>query len=378
MKTLVFCTSYASFKESWTRREAIWIKALERSDLHFDQLLIVDDASPFLPAWPNVTIVRESEVALPQQLSCDAAIVLYTHEKRLGRASVFDFPGWYRSFAFGVLYGASHGFDKIIHVESDAFLVSRRIQDHFNRATRGWFSLWCETYQFPEIAIQMAAGPDVDRMAEFVREPYTRMVGHIHETMFPFTHLERMFVGNRYGETIAHVPKHADYSAQTHNGQPDSFYWWIPGKDNKAAGERMSVARYSPPFAIDMLAGSWSGSETECSWMLHFDSSFIVPPMEQIADYELELDLNPCVYRHRKQQRLYIIVNNHLINAVVLYTSALVTSFVPAGVLRTDASNEFRFLHPDAFSPAEIDEHPETRPLSIALNSFDLVKVSRS
>ena len=378
MKTLVFCTSFASSKESWERREAMWIKAIERSNLHFDQLLIIDDGSAFLPAWPNVPVIRETDVAEPKDLECAAPILVYTHEKRLGRASVFEFPGWHRSFAFGVLYGASHGFEKIIHIESDAFLTSKRIQDHFNRATTGWFSVWCETYQFPEIAIQLAAGPDIDRMVAFVKEPYEKMAGRNHETLFPFTHLERIFVGNRYGEMIGHVPRYADYSAQTHTGQPDSFYWWISGGRGDNPEGRTSVMMLYPPFAAEMLAGSWSGSEPCCSWMLHFDSSLFFPAVAQGGEHEIELDLNPCIYRHMKQQRLYIFVNDRLINAVTLYTPAIVTSVIPAGVLNVDRSNEIRFFHPDSFAPSEIDGHQEERHLSVAINSLKLFKTDRA
>ncbi len=366
MKTLVFCTSYATSQRDWDNRHAVWLRALQRSALHFDQLLIVDDGSTFLPAWAQVEIVREVDAPQPEDVQSNASILLYSHAERLGRQSVFQFPGWYRSFAFGVLYGETHGFEKIIHLESDAFLISDRIQRHFNEFTSGWFSVWCEAYLFPEIAIQAAAGDEVAAMAAFVREPYSRLAGQIHEYLVPFTHIERDFVGNRYGEMIGHVPQHADYSAQTHSGQPDSFYWWIPPTDRSSA-KRCSVSVLRAPFPADMLEGSWSAAEEGMNWMLDFDSSLFLPPIEQVAEHDLELDVFPCIYQERKQQRLYVLVNGQLVKAVSLIRTTMILCHVPAGTLRTDRTNQLRFLHPDAFAPKEIGPHPEHRRLSIAL-----------
>ena len=366
MKTLVFCTSYAASELDWNNRQGVWIKALQCSALHFDQLLIVDDGSSVLPKWAHVEIVRETDAPRSEDVVSDAPIVLYTHENRLGRQSVFQFPGWYRSFAFGVLYGAAHGFEKIIHLESDAFLISDRIQRHFNQFTSGWFAVWCEAYLFPEIAIQAAAGNEIAAMAAFVREPYSQLAGQIHEYLIPFTHIERAFIGNRYGEMIGHVPRQADYSTQTHSGQPDAFYWWISSADGRDSDRRM-VTRLRAPFAADLLEGSWSGPEAGMNWMLDFDSSLFLPPIEESTEHDLELDLLPCLFQDRKQQRLYVLVNGLLVNAVSLYRSTTILSHVPAGVLRRDRLNHIRFFHPDAFAPNEVGSHPEHRRLSIAL-----------
>ena len=377
MKTLVFCTSYATSEQIWEHRQAVWIRALQRSGLHFDQMLIVDDGSTLLPQWPDVEIVREADAPHPEDVQSDAAILLYTHEVRLGRESVFQFPGWYRSFAFGVLYGAAHGFEKIIHLESDAFLISDRIQRHFNEFTSGWFAVWCEAYLFPEIAIQAAAGDEIAAMAAFVRKPYSQLAGQIHEFLIPFTHIERFFVGNRYGEMIGHVPRHADYSTQTHAGQPDSFYWWIPPTDDSASDRRGGTSLQAP-FAVDILEGSWSGPEAGMNWMLEFDSSLLMPPVDERTEHDLELDVLPCLFQDRQQQRLYVLVNDQLVNAVTLHRTTTILCHIPAGVLRTDRPNHIRFLHPDAFAPNMVGPHPEHRRLSIALARCALYERTRS
>jgi len=366
LKTLVFCTSYAETESSWEDRQAIWLKAMQRSSLHFDQLLIVDDGSAVLPQWSGLTVVHEADAPAPEKVQTTDPLLLYAHTERLGRQSVFQFPGWYRSFAFGVLYGAAHGFDKIIHLESDAFLISERIQRHFNEFTTGWFSVWSEAYIFPEIAIQAAAGSAIAEMADFVRKPYSQLSGQIHEFLFPFTHLERTFVGNRYGEMIGHVPRQADYSAQTRVGQPDAFYWWIPQTASPAI-HRREVVRLRAPFPADILEGSWSAPEADMSWMLDLDSSLFLPPVAKPVEHDMELNLLPCLYQERKQQRLHVLINDRLVNSVTLYRGAKILCHIPPGTLITERLNHVRFLHPDAFRPNEVGPHPEQRRLSIAL-----------
>ena len=375
MKTLVFCTSYATSARDWDDRQKVWVRSLRQSELHFDQLLIIDDGSSVLPDWPDVPIVREHDAPTPEDVETTAPVVLYTHSERLGRQSVFEFPGWHRSFAFGVLYGAAHGFEKIIHIESDAHLISRRMQRYFNDVRSGWLACWCESYQFPEIAIQAAAGDEVADMVAFAREPYAKLAGQIHENLIPFTHIERSFIGNRYGEMIGHVPEHADFSAQTHVGQPDTFYWWISPPDgaNRAA-RRESVAKLRSPFPRDVLEGSWSAPEDGYHWMLDFDSSLYLPPVTADGEFDLELDMFPCVYLNRRAQRVYTLVNETLVNDISLLRLATIACRVPAGLLKRNAPNRLRFLHPDAFAPCEVGPHTEARKLGVALSRCELLR----
>ena len=131
----------------------------------------------------------------PRTWSTSAPIVLYTHNEHLGRTSVFDFPGWHRSFAFAARYAQVHGFRKVIHLESDAFLVSRRIQQHFNDFREGWAAVWSSRYTFPEITVQVAAGRDVGRMAAFFQRSYAEMVGRLHEWSSPLHACRQGFRG---------------------------------------------------------------------------------------------------------------------------------------------------------------------------------------
>ena len=99
------------------KRYRIWIDAIMRfRDWTSTRLItLVDDGSAELPDWPDTTILREAD-----GLTSTAKIVLYHFEARLGRLSVTNFPGWIRSFFFPAVWAAANGFNRVIHVESDA------------------------------------------------------------------------------------------------------------------------------------------------------------------------------------------------------------------------------------------------------------------
>ena len=235
MRTLVFCTSFARTNDEWNGRYARWVWAIQASQLHFDQILIVDDGSPILPDWADIEIrADDSNVELTQELR---KLILYHFRTHLGRKSVFDFPGWYRSFAFAGRYARDLGFEKVIHIESDSFLIGDRIQRHFNDLTGGWTALWCPLYQgYPESAIQVIAGDAIKRFAEIeYTHPHESLIGKEFELQLPFDTIQKKFIGNRYGEYLPFVPRNAEYVVQARSDQPDNYYWWLRHTRSKAS-----------------------------------------------------------------------------------------------------------------------------------------------
>jgi hypothetical protein len=383
MKTLVFCTAYADRRATWDSRQAWWLKALRNSELQFDQLLMVDDGSPELPTWQDVEIHHEDAISTPAALRSSAPVLIYTHRSRLGRRDVFDFPGWYRSFAFGAEYGRAHGFQKIIHLESDAFLVSHRLQSYFNTFREGWCALWSDRYTFPEIAVQVAGGREVDAMAAFSARPYGDLAGRLHETALPYTHVDTYFFGDRFGEDGVEVPRYADFAAQTPTGMPNAYYWWIPPRPVLTRGGGLDQidgapprTQHFPPFLDLQFGGGWSHAEPGIRWMIGVDSRVFVPAMSDATDHEIELDVRPS-RETIEGQKLYILVNDHLIASLMLLRSTTISCRVPASAIRAGGANCLRFVHPDASSPAELGLE-DLRLLSIGVTRISIQGCSPS
>jgi hypothetical protein len=260
-RTLLFCTAYAMPHlgkfYNWDQRYTIWLKGIRSSNIHFDQILIVDDASPTVPEWSDVTVLGPGD-----PLQTQAELVFYRFDEHLGRRAVSDFPGWVRSFFFAAEFAEANGHEKILHLESDAFLISPRIQNWVNELRDGWTSLWCPRHRRPESGIQIIAGSAMQTYKDFASQPVEALAGAVIETTLPFTHVESGFIGDRYGEFQDYVPRQAEWCMQAvPNGKlpPEIYYWWLP--DMTEIADRMaqdsSVDVLTRPVPTEGHAGVW-------------------------------------------------------------------------------------------------------------------------
>jgi len=230
MKTLVFCTAFSKTKERWEDLHSRWINAVENGHLEVDKILIPDDGSPEIPEWEGLDYINEGELT---DIEPAARGVVYKFKDNLGRPSMYNQVGWYRSFVFAGMYAKKYGYERVIHVEADAFLLSKRIQNYMNNFTDGWESFWCPRHQIPETGIQIIAGEKwINEFAKFYDIPYSQFEGHPPdpgveqgESYLPYV-TNKNFIGDRYGEDEENtrVPLNADYACQI---QPTTFAWWM-------------------------------------------------------------------------------------------------------------------------------------------------------
>jgi len=222
-KTLVFCTAFAWDPDQWRRRYRRWVRGIRGSMLQYDQMLIVDDGSASLPNWSDAVVRRDEDTD-----TSGAELVLHSFPDRLGRNGTYDFPGWYRSYAYGARYAVAHGFEKVVHVESDLFLIGERPQSYINDCQQGWATFWCPLHMVPEAAIEVIAGDALRRFANIERtHPHESLIGRAFEDQLPFDVIETGFNGNRYGEFLSFVPGNAEFAAQVKDTEPDEYYWWM-------------------------------------------------------------------------------------------------------------------------------------------------------
>ena len=227
MKTLIFCTGYGKNLEEWETRHSKWINAIESGTLEADTLLIPDDGSPELPNWEGITMLSGE---LPDQ-EPDTRGVIYSFPDNLGRQAIYVYPGWYRSFMFAAKYAKKYGYEKVIHIESDAFIISERMQQYINAINYGWMTFWCPKYQLPETSIQVITGPALNDFIALIDAPYSLVSGKPADpnpsqgiSWLPFNAVNQMFKGDRYGENKGQVPMDADYACQI---EPGEHCWWL-------------------------------------------------------------------------------------------------------------------------------------------------------
>ncbi len=207
--TLVFCTSYFRDQSEWERRYKRWL-AHHRKVFPMEPLVMIDDGSEFLPDEPGVSINTDVDSF---QIGSRASIFHFPNH--VGRISMHNFPGWFRSFAFSVVIAKRLKLKKIVHIESDAFILSRPALEHINGTSSGWIAYWCPKWRIPESAFQVICDDNFEVLEQVRLSSFAdRFANRVMEMSLPYTRVEKLLCGNRYGEFRGKVPSYADYAAQ--------------------------------------------------------------------------------------------------------------------------------------------------------------------
>jgi len=196
MKSILFCTSYIKDQQAWDSRYQRWLDYYQDGPIFALKKIMIDDGSPFLP---SSDIIKTISVDTPVALNQDKNLIIH-FDNNLGRNSTADYPGWWRSFLHSVDIANQLGVDKIIHIESDAYILTPRLADYINEIQSGWHVLWSPHYQFPETAIQVICRDQFDIFEQIKKDHPDFTFSDIAEKVLPFTTINREFKGDRYSD----------------------------------------------------------------------------------------------------------------------------------------------------------------------------------
>lgn len=74
----------------------------------------------------------------------------------LGRKSCWKFPGWKRSFYYGLMLARTRGYKRVGHIESDCYITLEGRDEFLSKLhSKGYFTGFCKAYNFPETALQI-------------------------------------------------------------------------------------------------------------------------------------------------------------------------------------------------------------------------------
>jgi hypothetical protein len=196
MKSIIFCTSYIRDADAWETRYQRWLDYYQDFPLDVVKRLMIDDGSPYLP--PADIIKTVSNTAPLASIEDKNLIIRF--DDNLGRQSIKDYPGWWRSFLHSLEVARELGADKIIHIESDAYILSPRLRDFIDQTSTGWHVLWTQHNNFPETAIQVICRDQFEIFEDFKQKNPTLHFPDMAEHMLPFTAVNKKFKGDRYSE----------------------------------------------------------------------------------------------------------------------------------------------------------------------------------
>ncbi|MDP5241244.1 hypothetical protein Q9Q94_17015 [Uliginosibacterium sp. 31-16] len=217
-RVLLFCTSYIEDMDSWRNRYARWLS--HHRQLAGDECVMcfIDDGSPYVPNKQTLPVYTSLDGLSPAV----KGPFMFRFEERLGRSGLLSYPGWWRSFLASASIARALSCDKIIHVESDAYLFSRKMFRGLLGLEYGWWAAWCESQAFPESALQVICSDQFGALRLLSQRDPTTFCNMTAERFLPFTGILKQFTGDRYSEFRSTIPKNADFAVQI---LPDQKIW---------------------------------------------------------------------------------------------------------------------------------------------------------
>jgi hypothetical protein len=201
MKTFLFCTSYLDEKSEYNNKQRLvrWIDFYTTRNTGFgsESLVLIDDSSLAIDI-DGVSVYNTGD--LPEHLINQ--VNLFRFDTHLGRPSQRDYRGWWRSFLYSLVIAEKYNFEKIIHVESDFFITSSRMTRFICEIKQGWTTFYSKFHSFPESGIQVICKDSFKDLKKCLIEIEKKgfVVNEVAEFYFPYTNVEKSFLGDRLGQ----------------------------------------------------------------------------------------------------------------------------------------------------------------------------------
>lgn len=174
-------------------RNVRWVKWYQKiqADIGFDDIWMADNGSSvamfnrFCQEHPKVKLAR------------------FNHLPRGEGENPYPYC-WRALWFVGHLIGK--GYDKIVIIDSDSFVVSDRLSKFTKECLSGWRSVWSNKYQFPMAEFQIINRDAFPVFHRYTSGRFEDKVGELMEKALPFTEVHKEFRCDRYGESS--VPQH--------------------------------------------------------------------------------------------------------------------------------------------------------------------------
>lgn len=180
-----------------------------QKELGFDHIWMCDNASPVSQIEKlGGTILMHGLYKLGRR--SDLSIHTFAERLRKSGTEGHDYPYCWRALYFMKTL-IDLGFEKIITIDSDCFVVSRALAKYVRELDSGWTTLWCKKWRFPEASFHVLCKDAFPIFQEFTKNPdfMSHHQSGAMEHLLPFTNVNLDFVTDRYGE-VGDTPQTPD------------------------------------------------------------------------------------------------------------------------------------------------------------------------
>ncbi len=373
--TMIFCTSYCA-RESDFFRIKRWFKRVKSGPIDCDIVAIFDDSSPYLPS-DLCDVFREVNFTTFDNFKSDKDF-LFTFKNHFGRIDLHRFPGWTRSFYYAIRYAANNNIQKIIHLESDAAIISERMATYINEFSE---DLWCgfwesSQYQMPETAVQVINGSAVSRAETFLREKFIDIItSEVDvENILPFDRIEKTFIGGRFPEMEKFVSGNLDFVSQLQFERENSYEWWASGYSDLK--NRQLVYRLGDDDAPLAFVDGWGDQESSGRWGLCPHA--VIRISEKILDGKHLILIYFNEIAKSKTGDIQILLSFKNMNGVVIESTQVPVVRNIISVDLPDFSGDINLFiyNPYSITPHQVSGYKSSdlRPLSIFVTEIEIYK----
>lgn len=122
----------------------------------------------------------------------------------------------------------SLGYEKIIFLDSDCYIISERLAEFVRSIESGWHAFKCQKYNFPTAEFNILTRNTFDVFLQYTNEAFESKNGILMERDLPFTHVNSIFNCDRYGETRTPQSPEMDLYSQRPLDIELTFQWNKP------------------------------------------------------------------------------------------------------------------------------------------------------
>jgi hypothetical protein len=223
MRTLFFCTAWCISQQNMDARCGKWYayhrRILDRAGLLSGvEIAMIADGIPRSRAkWPDGDYIGVNLFPHLGRGGRGPSWLDREEEAAIYHGSTGRYPGWWRSMETAAHLARVYDCERMIHVESDNYLLSRRSIDVLFNAPEGWMAPNSRTYGFRDSAVQAIVGwqwvAELERVAKHHRE-----TNELAELAIPWTGTLPLVGGREFEKGIPPRPED-DYMGQC----PDEY-----------------------------------------------------------------------------------------------------------------------------------------------------------
>lgn len=175
-----------------------------KEQLGFDDIVLIDNAS---------------SLADLAQLDFDKDTHIIRYGNHLARGGVQEIPYCWRGME--AVKQLTLVYDKLLIIDSDCYILSQKLASYVKDLKSGYTALWCAKYGFPEAALTVLCKDAYPKVLNLSIPSYDFYNNKPMEEILPFTHINKNFIGDRYGETGEPQTKEMDFYCQWSAGCPN-------------------------------------------------------------------------------------------------------------------------------------------------------------